>query len=205
MLSSSVTPLSSVHARGSPCRYRGRSCCGSADRGVCGVGFYEQGGGGWWGAVLIGAGRRSCHCGRVSARRVNSDVGFMKATSHLVNVFCLRSFSSDVESLHAHHGNLSLSVRFALPKAATNGQVGIVCRSSLDCRSRQDRFRNHRLWRICPLGPAYLPAYAPVRAWACRVGPHLLGCDPTQLGLINQRMDQTKRGHPYVKSALDLE
>ena len=58
---------------------------------------------------------------------------------------------------------------------------------------------------ICPLGPAYLPAYAAgARTGIAELAPHLLGCDPTQLGLINQRMDQAMRGHPYVKSALDL-
>jgi len=58
---------------------------------------------------------------------------------------------------------------------------------------------------ICPLGPAYLPAYAAgARAGIAELAPHLLGRDPTQLGLINQRMDQAMRGHPYVKSALDL-
>lgn len=58
---------------------------------------------------------------------------------------------------------------------------------------------------ICPLGPAYLPAYAAgARAGIAELAPHLLGCDPTQLGFINQRMDQAMRGHPYVKSALDM-
>lgn len=58
---------------------------------------------------------------------------------------------------------------------------------------------------ICPLGPAYVPAYAAgARAGIAELAPHLLGCDPTQLGLINQRMDQAMRGHPYVKSALDM-
>ena len=58
---------------------------------------------------------------------------------------------------------------------------------------------------ICPLGPAYLPAYAAgARTGIAELAPHLLGCDPTQLGVINQRMDQAMRGHPYVKSALDL-
>jgi L-alanine-DL-glutamate epimerase-like enolase superfamily enzyme len=32
----------------------------------------------------------------------------------------------------------------------------------------------------------------------------LIGLDPTQLGIINQRMDQAMRGHPYVKSAIDM-
>ena len=58
---------------------------------------------------------------------------------------------------------------------------------------------------ICPLGPAYLPAYAAgARAGLAELAPHLLGLDPTQLGLINQAMDRAMRGHPYVKSALDM-
>jgi L-alanine-DL-glutamate epimerase-like enolase superfamily enzyme len=58
---------------------------------------------------------------------------------------------------------------------------------------------------ICPLGPAYLPAYAAgARTGINQLAPHLIGMDPTQLGLVNQRMDQAMRGHPYVKSALDM-
>lgn len=58
---------------------------------------------------------------------------------------------------------------------------------------------------ICPLGPAYLPAYATgARTGIAELAPHLIGLDPTQLGLINQRMDQAMRGHPYVKSAIDM-
>jgi cis-L-3-hydroxyproline dehydratase len=58
---------------------------------------------------------------------------------------------------------------------------------------------------ICPLGPAYLPAYATgARTGISEIAPHLLGLDPTQLQVINRRMDQALRGHPYVKSALDM-
>jgi L-alanine-DL-glutamate epimerase-like enolase superfamily enzyme len=58
---------------------------------------------------------------------------------------------------------------------------------------------------ICPLGPAYLPAYAAgARTGIGEVAPHLLGLDPTQLQVINRRMDQALRGHSYVKSALDM-
>src|SRR5438105_15701623 len=50
---------------------------------------------------------------------------------------------------------------------------------------------------ICPLGPAYLPAYAAgARAGIAELAPHLIGLDPTELGPINQRMDQAMRGHP---------
>ncbi|HWE39986.1 MAG TPA: cis-3-hydroxy-L-proline dehydratase [Isosphaeraceae bacterium] len=57
----------------------------------------------------------------------------------------------------------------------------------------------------CPLGPAYLPAYAEgVRAGIAVLGPNLIGEDPTQLGKLNRRMDAALKGHPYVKSALDV-
>jgi L-alanine-DL-glutamate epimerase-like enolase superfamily enzyme len=58
---------------------------------------------------------------------------------------------------------------------------------------------------ICPLGPAYLPAYAAgARTGIAELAPHLIGMDPTALGLINRQMDQAMRGHPYVKSAFDV-
>ncbi len=58
---------------------------------------------------------------------------------------------------------------------------------------------------ICPLGAAYLPAYASgARTGIAEIAKHLLGLDPTQLGVINHRMDQAMRGHPYVKSAIDM-
>lgn len=58
---------------------------------------------------------------------------------------------------------------------------------------------------ICPLGPAYLPAYASgARTGIAELAPRLIGMDPTQLGLINRSMDEAMRGHPYVKSALDM-
>jgi len=58
---------------------------------------------------------------------------------------------------------------------------------------------------ICPLGAAYLPAYAAgARTGIAELSPHLIGLDPTQLGVLNHRMDQAMRGHPYVKSAIDM-
>jgi L-alanine-DL-glutamate epimerase-like enolase superfamily enzyme len=58
---------------------------------------------------------------------------------------------------------------------------------------------------VCPLGPAYLPAYASgARAGIWEIGPSLLGLDPTQLSVLNRRMDQALRGHPYVKTAIDV-
>ncbi len=58
---------------------------------------------------------------------------------------------------------------------------------------------------ICPLGPAYLPAYAAgARAGIAEIAPALLGADPLALGQLNERMDAAMRGHPYVKSAIDM-
>src|SRR3954462_1899005 len=57
----------------------------------------------------------------------------------------------------------------------------------------------------CPLGPFYLPAYAEgVRAGIKELGPHLIAEDPTQLGRLNRRMDAALKGHPYVKSGIDI-
>jgi L-alanine-DL-glutamate epimerase-like enolase superfamily enzyme len=58
---------------------------------------------------------------------------------------------------------------------------------------------------VCPLGPAYLPAYAAgARAGIVELAPHLMGADPVALGTLNERMDAAMRGHPYVKSAIDM-
>ncbi len=58
---------------------------------------------------------------------------------------------------------------------------------------------------VCPLGPAYLPAYAAgARAGIAELAPHLLGADPTQVAAVHRLMDQKMRGHPYVKSPLDV-
>src|SRR6266699_6615381 len=58
---------------------------------------------------------------------------------------------------------------------------------------------------ICPLGPAYLPAYAKgARTGIKELGRHLIGLDPTALLVVSDRMDAALRGHPYVKSALDV-
>lgn len=58
---------------------------------------------------------------------------------------------------------------------------------------------------VCPLGPFYLPAYAEgVRAGLRELGPHLIGFDPRELGVLNRRMDAALKGHPYVKSGIDI-
>lgn len=58
---------------------------------------------------------------------------------------------------------------------------------------------------VCPLGPAYLPAYANgVRAGIAEIGPALIAADPLECGPLNARMDAALKGHPYVKSAIDI-
>ena len=58
---------------------------------------------------------------------------------------------------------------------------------------------------VCPLGPFYLAAYAEgVRAGIKELGPRLIGQDPCQLGKLNRVMDGALKGHPYVKSGLDM-
>jgi cis-L-3-hydroxyproline dehydratase len=58
---------------------------------------------------------------------------------------------------------------------------------------------------VCPLGPFYLPAYADgVRAGLRELGPRLLGEDPRQLMKLNRIMDAALKGHPYVKSGIDI-
>ena len=58
---------------------------------------------------------------------------------------------------------------------------------------------------VCPLGPAYLPAFAAgARAAIAQLAPALIGLDPTELAVVNDRMDRALRGHPYAKSAVDM-
>ena len=57
----------------------------------------------------------------------------------------------------------------------------------------------------CPLGPFYLPAYgAGVRTGIKELGSHLIGQNPIETGKLNQLMDQCLKGHPYVKSPIDI-
>src|SRR5512137_1833863 len=58
---------------------------------------------------------------------------------------------------------------------------------------------------VCPLGPVYLPAYGPgARTGIAELAPHLIGVDPTELEKLNRVMDAALKGHPYVKSAIDM-
>lgn len=56
-----------------------------------------------------------------------------------------------------------------------------------------------------PLGSSYLPAFPRgTRAGLEELAPHLIGKDPTRLNSINSIMDHALKGHPYVKSAIDM-
>lgn len=58
---------------------------------------------------------------------------------------------------------------------------------------------------VCPLGPAYLPAYAAgARAGIAELAPHLLGLDPREPEKVWRTLDAALKGHPYAKSALDI-
>lgn len=58
---------------------------------------------------------------------------------------------------------------------------------------------------VCPLGSAYLPAYAEgARAGIAELAPQLIGRDPSALLPLNRFMESRLKGHPYVKSAIDI-
>src|SRR5262245_58069421 len=58
---------------------------------------------------------------------------------------------------------------------------------------------------VCPLGPAYLPSYAEgVRAGLAVLAPNLIGENPLELEKLNRRMDALLKGHPYVKTGVDV-
>ena len=58
---------------------------------------------------------------------------------------------------------------------------------------------------VCPLGPFYLPSYAAgARTGIAELAPELIGRDPREPAVIAEAMDRALKGHPYVKSALDM-
>ena len=68
-----------------------------------------------------------------------------------------------------------------------------------------DVILKYRYGEVVPLGPNYLPSYAAgVRAGIKELGPRLIDQDPTQLRVINAHMDYHLKGHPYVKSPIDM-
>lgn len=58
---------------------------------------------------------------------------------------------------------------------------------------------------ICPLGAAYMPSFAEgARTGMQVIAPHLIGLDPRRPNVVADVMDRALRGHPYIKSGLDL-
>ncbi|MFZ0665708.1 MAG: mandelate racemase/muconate lactonizing enzyme family protein [Acidimicrobiales bacterium] len=58
---------------------------------------------------------------------------------------------------------------------------------------------------ITTLGATYLPAHADgVRAALHLLGPHILGCDPTNTSALWRVMDSALLDNPYAKSAIDI-
>ena len=58
---------------------------------------------------------------------------------------------------------------------------------------------------VCPLGPAYLPAYAEgTRTGIAELAPQLLGEDPTRPEQLHRVMEARLKGHPYVKAGIDV-
>jgi L-alanine-DL-glutamate epimerase-like enolase superfamily enzyme len=58
---------------------------------------------------------------------------------------------------------------------------------------------------VCPLGSAYMEAYAGgVPAGIAEIGPLLLGQDPCRPHVIGARLDAAFSGHNYVKSPVDI-
>ena len=56
-----------------------------------------------------------------------------------------------------------------------------------------------------PLGPNYLPAFAEgIRAGLPLLAEAVLGMNPLHLNNINGVMDKALKGHPYIKSAVDV-
>jgi L-alanine-DL-glutamate epimerase-like enolase superfamily enzyme len=58
---------------------------------------------------------------------------------------------------------------------------------------------------MAPLGTFYSAAFASgARAGLAEIAPHLLGLDPRGLSTFGRLMDTAFKGHPYIKSAIDM-
>lgn len=58
---------------------------------------------------------------------------------------------------------------------------------------------------VCPLGPAYLAAYAQgARTGIATMAPGLISEDPRDIDVVYQKMNNLLKGHPYAKSAIDM-
>jgi L-alanine-DL-glutamate epimerase-like enolase superfamily enzyme len=85
----------------------------------------------------------------------------------------------------------------------SGGKSVIVFDTTVVCVETDSGLRGYG--ESCPLGPVYLASYAAgVRAGLAELAPQLIGADPTQLGPMNRLMDAKLKGHPYVKSAVDM-
>ena len=61
------------------------------------------------------------------------------------------------------------------------------------------------LGEVCTLGSSYLPAYSKgVRSGILEIGQALIGKDPSDISNINSEMEEKLKGHPYVKSPIDM-
>jgi len=57
----------------------------------------------------------------------------------------------------------------------------------------------------CPLGSAYLPAFAAgALAGIHELAPNLIGQDPRDINLVKFEMDRVLKGHSYAKSPIDM-
>lgn len=58
---------------------------------------------------------------------------------------------------------------------------------------------------MAPLGTFYSAAFASgARAGIAEIAPHLIGLDPRGLATLGRLMDTVFKGHPYIKSAIDM-
>lgn len=58
---------------------------------------------------------------------------------------------------------------------------------------------------MAPLGTFYSAAFASgARAGIAEIAPHLIGLDPRGLSMLGRLMDTVFKGHPYIKSAIDM-
>jgi len=107
-----------------------------------------------------------------------------------VKVVAVDVFSYDV---HYAHGEYSMSHG----RSATT-QLGTLVRIRTD-----DGLSG---WgEITPLGGTYLPTFAEGVRSALRILGHaIIDCDPTNLSLINRKMDQALLGQGFAKSAIDI-
>ena len=61
------------------------------------------------------------------------------------------------------------------------------------------------LGEVCTLGSSYLPAYSKgVRSGILEIGKALIGKDPSNISNINLEMEKKLKGHPYIKSPIDM-